>query len=74
MTEEWNAFSHMGTGENKGWNVVEMMESNDVHVVPLNDTMQHELTGGCGCEPAETVKDGRLHLIHNGYDGRESYA
>lgn len=39
------------------------------HVVPVNDTHEHDLTLNCWCKPK--VDDGVV--IHNSFDGRELF-
>jgi hypothetical protein len=50
--------------------------ADDLHVHPLHDLIEHELTGDCPCGPRpEPVKrdDGSVGwlLVHNSLDGRE---
>jgi len=39
------------------------------HVIPENDSHEHETTMDCFCEPV--LKDGVV--VHNSYDGREYF-
>jgi hypothetical protein len=42
-----------------------------IHVVPLNDWREHELSKACWCRP---VKDQEEDIwIHNAMDGREAF-
>lgn len=38
-----------------------------IHVIPLNDTHDHQQSERCHCEPR--IEDGVV--IHNAFDGRE---
>lgn len=54
-----------------------MIAVGDVHVHPVADLIDHELTDGCPCGPtAEPVErdDGSIGwiLIHHSLDGREA--
>ena len=43
----------------------------EVHLVPVDDTEEHEVDVGCGCCPMiEWMANGFL-VLHNAYDGRE---
>jgi hypothetical protein len=43
-----------------------------VHVVPLNDLRDHELSHACWCCPDDAEGDGTL-WVHNSLDQREKY-
>lgn len=45
-------------------------QSEDVHVVPLNDKQEHVLSYRCWCSPEFDNEDGRV-FVHNSADGRE---
>lgn len=42
------------------------------HVVPVEDTFEHELDITCWCQPEIDIEDDRV-LIHNSHDQRELY-
>jgi hypothetical protein len=49
-----------------------MMSDNDVHVYPVNELKEHNLTGtDCPCEPTIEVVGANLVIIHNAWDHRE---
>lgn len=41
-----------------------------LHVIPLNDQIDHICTSKCWCSPSKT--DNNQLIIHNSLDGRES--
>lgn len=41
------------------------------HVVPIEDTVEHEDEVNCLCGPEIEVIDGNMIVIHNVADGRE---
>jgi hypothetical protein len=44
----------------------------DVHVVPLNDLLEHSTDSAeCMCDPKVLVDGAVLIYVHNSYDGRE---
>jgi hypothetical protein len=51
-------------GESKAGNIV-------IHVTPLNDLRQHELTAECWCEPELDYEN--MVAVHNSADGREKF-
>lgn len=48
------------------------MMDNSVHVVPVNDYREHELTNLCWCNPVEDEEETGL-FIHNALDQRERF-
>lgn len=42
-----------------------------VHVYPLNDLREHEMSKECWCRPDVDEDDGVC--VHNALDGREAY-
>ena len=48
------------------------MESNIYHVLPINDTQEHEESNLCKCNPKCVVENGILIVTHNSFDGREA--
>ena len=47
-----------------------------LHVLPINDLIEHETTGSCPCGPDEQLvqRDGepdRWMVVHHSLDGRE---
>jgi hypothetical protein len=46
--------------------------SDNYHILPLNDTEEHERSPFCQCEPKiEKQENGSMLIIHNSFDGRE---
>lgn len=45
----------------------------DVHVVPVNDTIEHVEVRQCWCRPALEQTGLRTIVIHNSADGREHF-
>lgn len=44
------------------------------HILPVNDSDQHEELTTCKCFPAvEFVENGNMLVIHNSFDGREKF-
>jgi hypothetical protein len=43
-----------------------------VHVVPLNDLREHEVSVGCWCHPTPLEDDPSVY-VHHSLDGREKY-
>lgn len=41
---------------------------NTTHIIPLEDTMEHETTGACPCHPLLMLNN---HWVHNAKDCRE---
>jgi len=42
------------------------------HILPLNDSKEHEELSTCDCLPkVEIAEGGDMLIIHNSYDGRE---
>jgi len=47
---------------------------NHIHVVPIDDCIEHEESWLCPCEPKidfENPADGTQVIVHNALDGRE---
>jgi hypothetical protein len=44
----------------------------DVHVYPVNDLREHEISRDCPCSPREDEEEPSL-VIHNSWDGREKF-
>lgn len=45
-----------------------------LHVLPINDEIDHEETCGCWCQPTvEDVLPHRYLVIHHSVDGRELF-
>lgn len=42
-----------------------------IHIIPLNDTDEHEEESTCKCEPTLIEEEGDMIFIHNSFDGRE---
>ena len=47
------------------------MAENDVHVVPLNDILEHSNDSDCWCDPEVNIVGADLVIVHNSFDGRE---
>ena len=48
-----------------------------IHVIPDEDTLEHELSWKCDCKPVKELTTDGPHTIgvlwaHNAYDGRKS--
>lgn len=43
----------------------------DIHIIPLNDTQEHNLSDYCPCEPKHDKQESNV-IIHNAFDGREA--
>jgi hypothetical protein len=42
------------------------------HVLPINDTNEHEESSACECQPElQMQENGNMLIIHNSFDGRE---
>lgn len=42
------------------------------HILPINDTKEHEEKSTCECRPeVEILDNGDMMIIHNSFDGRE---
>jgi hypothetical protein len=57
------------------WVVLEIDEPDnrhEVHIVPLNDSGEHEFVSACGCRPVQDDEDPEI-WTHNSYDGREEF-
>lgn len=55
----------------KYWQAVEINET-DLHVIPFNDWIQHELADNCVCIPeTESLENGYWMYTHASLDGRE---
>lgn len=52
------------------------MDDDTVHVMPINDLIEHESSGDCACGPRTEIvqrddaPDGHLY-VHHSLDGRE---
>ena len=43
------------------------------HILPINDTEEHEKLSTCKCQPeVQILEEGDLLVIHNSFDGREA--
>ncbi len=47
------------------------MSKDDIHVMPVNDKKEHEMSVSCHCKPRIEVEGAALIIIHNAYDHRE---
>lgn len=47
--------------------------SEDLHVVPVNDLREHVLCRSCWCHPTVDTDGGEDVVIHNALDQREKY-
>lgn len=43
-----------------------------VHIIPIDDLLEHEQAAGCWCKPKVVRCDGGLIAIHNSADWREA--
>ena len=41
-----------------------------IHIIPVNDTKEHEEETTCHCNPRVDVVEGGMIVVHNAYDGR----
>lgn len=42
-----------------------------LHVIPLDDLIEHQESLMCACEPTICLDSGHTMIIHNSFDGRE---
>ena len=43
-----------------------------IHIIPINDLMEHEESTTCECHPQIEIREnGDIMVVHNSYDGRE---
>ena len=42
-----------------------------IHVLPINDLIEHEETSTCPCRPKVEMENGEMIVIHNAMDNRE---
>lgn len=76
MTEGWNVFEHaertQPAPEKRGWLITPMIDSAQVHVIPVQDGMDHVWSESCACGP-DLVESGsdRVRVLHKAQDGRE---
>lgn len=42
-----------------------------IHVVPINDTKEHDESMACHCRPEIQPQEGNYVIVHNAFDGRE---
>lgn len=55
------------------WALIDCDDDGPVHVVPINDLIDHEDSADCWCVPkVEHVDNGTL-ITHNSADGREDF-
>lgn len=52
------------------WAVFEE-DNGETHVIPLNDTKEHDHCIHCACSPF--IDEEENEIIHNSYDGREAF-
>lgn len=45
-------------------------DTSDLHVVPVNDLREHEMSMQCWCRPYRSVSEA-IVVVHNSLDGRE---
>lgn len=43
----------------------------EIHVIPVNDVLEHDENDGCGCLPVTTWEEKGFMITHNAWDGRE---
>lgn len=43
----------------------------DIHVIPIDDLREHEMSTKCPCNPTIEVVGAVLLITHNAYDHRE---
>ena len=48
-----------------------MMEESVWHILPVDDSDEHEESSMCKCEPEVQESGGGILIIHNSFDGRE---
>lgn len=53
-----------------GWDGYRSIKDGEVHIIPVNDDLQHTCYKTCWCEPRE-LDD--LQWMHNSFDRREDY-
>lgn len=46
--------------------------SDDVHVVPIDDYREHDVSKTCWCKPSPDTEESNVYL-HKALDGREKY-
>lgn len=49
-----------------------MFDSNEIHVLPVNDLREHEASAFCFCKPKRDTERPEVY-IHNALDRREFY-
>lgn len=42
-----------------------------IHIYPINDTKEHEMSTTCKCDPTVEIQYGEDIVIHNSFDGQE---
>lgn len=45
------------------------MNPERIHVLPINDSQEHDESLACPCHP--TIEENGVLIIHNAFDGRE---
>lgn len=53
-----------------GWGIIIDPDTNKPHIVPTHDTYEHYFVD-CNCVPR--LEDDGAIIVHNSYDGRESF-
>ena len=48
------------------------MSGAPVHVIPVNDAIEHETWSECWCQPTREEHNGGVLYIHHSADGREA--
>lgn len=47
------------------------MSKDNIHILPVNDKKEHDMSANCPCKPRIEVVGAVLIIIHNAYDHRE---
>lgn len=43
-----------------------------LHIYPVDDLKEHELTTTCECQPRVEFESGSMIVVHSSWDGREA--
>lgn len=49
-----------------------MIVGEDIHVIPVGDLREHDLSRRCWCKPEEDSEEPAV-VVHNSLDGREKH-
>ena len=69
--EEYDDEQYGDSDDDHGDSDDEVILTQEIHTIPVRDTLEHSMSTRCDCRPKVSVKHSTLIITHNSFDNRE---